>query len=129
MKFFFKIFFRTLRIILGPFLLAWNWLTMPKSIERSAEEQAQVDLASQNLTLYQYRTCPFCIKVRRTIKQLALNIETVDAQHDPVHRAALLEGGGQSQVPCLKIIDEQGDTTWLYESSAINQYLQSRFAA
>ena len=39
------------------------------------------------------------------------------------------QGGGQNQVPCLKITDDKGETTWLYESSAIIQYLQNRFAA
>ena len=58
---------------------------------------------------------------------LSLNIALRDAQNDPQHRAALLQGGGKIKVPCLKITDEGGDSQWLYESTAIIQYLRQRF--
>lgn len=128
MKLFFKYFFKTIRIILGPVVLFINFISMPKGIERPDEEQQKVDSAAKNLTLYQFKTCPFCIKVKRMMSRLSLNIETLDAQFDENAREELLENGGKISVPCLKITDEKGDATWMYESSKINQYLEKRFA-
>ena len=127
MKLFFKIFFRTLRVILGPILLLSDWLTSPRGIRRSADRQQQVDTETGKLALYQFRTCPFCIKTRRAMKRLSLNIELLDAQKNPEHREALLQGGGQLKVPCLRISDDQGQVSWMYESDDIIDYLNQRF--
>lgn len=129
MKLFFRYFFRTIRIILGPFMLLGELLTTPKGIERAAEAQQKADEESKNLTLYQFRTCPFCIKVRKELKRLSLNIEKRDALKDPAARADLQENGGQIKVPCLRITDEKGKHTWMYESDDIIAYLRERFAA
>ena len=122
-----RYFFRTLRLVLTPFMLLSEKLSTPESVTRSAEEQARADEASKNLALYQFKACPFCIKVRKEIAWLGLNIETRDAQHDPEHRAALEAGGGQIKVPCLKIHQEDGSDRWLYESDEIKAWLQERF--
>jgi glutaredoxin len=129
MKLFFRYFFRTLRIILGPFMLLSEVLTTPKGVERSAEAQQKVDAETSNLVLYQFRTCPFCIKVRKELKRLSLNIEKRDAQRDPAARAELNQCGGEIKVPCLRITDEHGIHTWMYESDDIIAYLHERFAA
>jgi glutaredoxin len=129
MKWFFRIFFRTVRIILGPFMLLWEILTTPKGVVRPAEVQKEIDEQTRKLVLYQFRTCPFCIKVRREIKRLSLNIEQRDARNDTYSRDELLQGGGQIKVPCLRITDDAGNVRWLYESNDINQYLHERFAA
>jgi len=128
MKWVFKIFFRSLRVVIGPFILLGEIVATPKGIVRQPEEQRQVDLKCRGLTLYQFRTCPFCVKVRKEIRRLSLNIELRDAQKDQQNREALLQGGGQIKVPCLKITDEQGNSQWMYESADIIQYLQERFA-
>jgi glutaredoxin len=128
MKWIFKIFFRSLRVVIGPFILLWEIVTTPKGIVRRPEEQRQVDLQCQGLALYQFRTCPFCVKVRKEISRLSLNIELRDARKDQQNRAALLQGGGQIKVPCLKITDEQGNSQWMYESADIIRYLHERFA-
>jgi len=52
-----------------------------------------------------------------------------DAQKNPQNRADLLQGSGQFKEPCLKVKDEQGGVQWLYESTAINQYLHQRFGS
>ena len=129
MKLFFKIFFKTLRLIIGPIILFIDKITTPRGIKRPEEEQQKIDREVTNLVLYQFKTCPFCIKVKRNNKRLSLNIETRDAQHNPTYREELLQGGGQIKVPCLKIIDEKGNDSWMYESDDILQYLQDRFAA
>lgn len=128
MKWLIRSFFRGVRVVLGPFMLAWEKLTTPRGMVRPAELQAEVNAATERLALYQYRTCPFCIKVRRTIHALSLDIERRDAQHDQQHRQALIEGGGQCKVPCLRIEEDDGTVSWLYESGEINRYLESRFA-
>jgi glutaredoxin len=124
-----RLFFRTLRLVLTPFLLVGNWLTQPKGIVRPPAEQQAVDARTQNLALYHFPTCPFCLKTRRTLRRLSLNIELRDAQHDEAHRAALIAGGGKPQVPCLLITAADGKQTWLYESDAINAWLNREFGA
>jgi len=127
MRILIRYFFRGVRVLLAPVMLISEKLSTPKAVERTPEEQAQVDAACQQLALYQFRTCPFCIKVRKEIARLGLNIELRDAQLDPAHKQALLEGGGKVKVPCLKITDDAGQATWLYESDEINRWLHQRF--
>jgi len=129
MKWFFKIFFKTVRLIVGPIILFIDKITTPRGIKRPQDEQQKIDQAASKLVLYQFKTCPFCIKVKRNNKRLSLNIETRDAQHNPIYRKELLQGGGQIKVPCLKIVDENGNDSWMYESDDILKYLQGRFAA
>jgi glutathione S-transferase len=40
------------------------------------------------------------------------------------NRAALIEQGGHSQVPCLRIETTDGSVQWMYESDDIIAYLQ-----
>lgn len=122
-----RYFFRTLRLVLTPFMLLSEKLSTPKAMTRTAKDQALVDEASKDLALYQFSACPFCIKVRKEIARLGLTIETRDAQHDPQHRAALETGGGRIKVPCLKIRQDDGSEQWLYESAEIKTWLQERF--
>ena len=122
-----RLFFKTLRLILGPFLLLGNWLTQPKGIVRAEAEQQAVDARTRKLALYHFPTCPFCLKARRTVRRLSLKIELRDAKNDDTHRAALIAGGGKPQVPCLLITDDNGQQTWLYESDAINAYFNREF--
>jgi glutaredoxin len=121
-------FFRTLRLVLMPFMLLWSRLATPKGIVRTAEDQQEIDQACDKLTLYHFKTCPFCIKVRHEMARLSLPIVLRDAQHDQQHRADLQQGGGKIQTPCLRIADEQGQVQWLYESGDIIKYLQQRFS-
>ncbi|GGW64084.1 MULTISPECIES: glutaredoxin family protein [Halomonadaceae] len=124
-----RYFFRGLRVLLAPVMLVSEKLSTPRSVERSAEEQAEVDAACEALALYQFRSCPFCIKVRKEMARLGLKIELRDAQLDPDHKQALLEGGGKVKVPCLRIAHEDGREEWLYESDEINRWLHQRFGA
>ncbi|MFO8045749.1 MAG: glutaredoxin [Halomonas sp.] len=129
MRILIRAFFRGLRLVLAPVVLIAEKLSTPQSVERSAEEQAEVDDACKNLALYQFRTCPFCVKVRKEIARLGLPIEVRDAQLHPEHRQALAEGGGRVKVPCLRITRDDGGVEWLYESDAINAWLHTHFGA
>lgn len=127
MKFIIRSFFKTLRIVLGPFMLLWEFVSRPKGVVRTPEAQQVVNQQCQSLVLYQFSTCPFCIKTRQAMRRLSLPIERRDAQHDLQNRADLAQGGGMVKVPCLKISEPGGQTRWLYESGAIISYLQERF--
>ncbi len=128
MKHIIRSFFKILRIVLGPFMLLRERLTRPAGLVRTPAQQQAVDQQCRNLTLYQFTTCPFCIKVRQEMRRLSLPIERRDAQKDMHHRAALEQGGGSVKVPCLKITDATGQSQWLYDSGAIITYLRGRFA-
>lgn len=129
MKFVFRLFFKTLRVIIGPVMLLWEFVTRPKGLARQPALQEKVDQQCRNIVLYQYKTCPFCIKVRQEIRRLSLNIERLDAQKEGRNRDDLVHGGGQAKVPCLKITDQAGNSQWLYESGKIIEYLRGHFAA
>lgn len=127
MRFLVRLFFRALRRVLGPFMLLWEYLSRPRGLVRTPAEQQQVDTACRALTLYQFSTCPFCIKVRQEMRRLSLDIRRLDAQQQGPGREALLKGGGEVKVPCLRIDDDPAGVRWLYESGQIIAYLRERF--
>jgi glutaredoxin len=124
-----RVFFQTLRLVLGPVMLLKERLTQPKGMQRDAAAQAAVDLQCQSLALYQFNTCPFCIKVRQEMRRLSLPIEKRDAQHHVANREELLQSSSATKVPCLKITEPNGETRWLQDSKVIVDYLRTRFAA
>jgi glutaredoxin len=128
MKLIIRYFFKLVHAILGPILLTADWLTTPRGIKRALSEQQRVDAQTKNLVMYQFFTCPFCIKTRRAIKRLSLNIETRDALKHAPSRQQLLEGGGKIKVPCLRITDADNRVEWLYESNEIIKYLEKTCA-
>jgi glutaredoxin len=129
MNSFVRLFFKTLRLLLGPVMRVWEVVSRPKGIVRAPAQQADIDAQCSKLVLYQFKTCPFCIRVRKEMHRLSLNIERRDAQKDGMHRTELIQGLGQPKVPCLKITDTEGNSQWLVESAAINAYLRGRFAS
>ena len=121
--------FKPVRWFLGQIIIFIDWLTRPKPVQRSVEEQAEIDNQTSNMVLYQFNQCPFCVKTRRSMRRLALNIEKRDARNDPKWNQELINDGGKYQVPCLKITADDGAVEWMYESTAINEYLDERFSA
>lgn len=117
---------QVIRGVLGALILFFNWVFTPKSMKREAQAQAQINEKMKDFTLYQYKACPFCVKVRREMKRSSLNIETKDAKRCESSKEELLAGGGQLKVPCLKI-NENGEEKWMYESKEIISYLNNRF--
>lgn len=116
--------------MLGPIMLLKESLTRPKAMVRAPAQQHAVDEACAGLALYQYKTCPFSIKVRQEMHRLALPIAQVDAQYPGTARAELTAaGGGRAKVPCLRITEPGGAVRWLHDSAHINRYLQERFAS
>lgn len=118
---------KIIRNILGYSIAAVDRVTRPKPTKRLPEQQALVDAQTADMTLYQFMACPFCIKTRRGIHKLGLNIQTLDAMNNAQARSELQQMGGKTQVPCLRIQEEGKDDAWLYESSEIIQYLEQKF--
>ena len=121
-----KLVLKIVRNVLGIIIAIADLATRGRCKKRPDEEQAAVNKAAENLALYQFFACPFCIKTRRAIYKLNLPIEKRNASEGSEHRKALLEGGGRVKVPCLRI-EEEGQVTWMYESSDIIRYLEKRF--
>jgi glutaredoxin len=128
MKTFVRRFFQTLRLLLGPVMRLWEVVSRPRGVVRALALQSEIDAQCRSLVLYQFKTCPFCIKVRQEICRLSLNIDRRDAQKEGANRAELVQGLGRPKVPCLRITDAAGNNQWLVESGAINAYLRGRFA-
>ena len=109
---------------IGRLILLINFIFSPKSPKRASAEQTEIDEKTKNLTLYQLPSCPFCVKVRRTMKREGLNIELRNINQENDYRAELIREGGKKSVPCLRIEKTDGEVQWLYESSDIVAHLQ-----
>ncbi|MCA9393757.1 MAG: glutaredoxin [Candidatus Omnitrophica bacterium] len=115
-----------IRKILGAIILFVDGLTRPRQMQRTDEERVKLDEQTRKMQIFEFRTCPFCVKVRRNIHRLNINIPLRDARNDPDAARELIEGGGKRQVPCLRI-EEDGLVSWMYESNDINAFLNERF--
>lgn len=119
---------KAIRWVLGRIILFLDRVFAPKARELSVADKQKIAGASGNLELYQFESCPFCVKVRRFMKAEGISITLVDATRDPA-RSELLKGGGKLQAPCLKISRAGGPAEWLYESDDIIAYLRKNVAA
>ena len=122
-----KYIFRAIRWPLGQLVIFVDWISRPKTPGYSPEKQAELDAATSDMKVYHFKQCPFCVRTRRTIRRLGLNIETRDARNDPQWNRELISEGGRYQVPCLRVVKDDNSVEWLYESNNINQYLDQRF--
>ncbi|KXO13861.1 Glutaredoxin [Moritella sp. JT01] len=118
---------KVVRWLLGRLILTLNFIFTPKSMKRPADAQAKVDSEINNMSLYQFEACPFCVKVRRSMKRLNLDITVRDAKNDATFGNELEQQGGKRKVPCLRI-EENGQVQWMYESSDIIAHLEKKFA-
>ena len=118
---------KAIRWILGQLILVLDAITSPKSAVRELSVQKVIDDATASMSMYQFKTCPFCIKVRRELKRYALNIELRDAKNDAGVKAELVREGGRHKVPCLRTENPDGSVQWLYESNDIIAHLKKEF--
>ncbi len=119
---------KIIRWLLGRLILLFDVLFPPRRLKRDAAHQAMVDREVGKLALYQFKACPFCVKVRRSSRRLALPLETRNVLDNPTWHDELSEQGGKRKVPCLRIEDGDGQHQWLYNSKDIISYLEQRFA-
>ncbi|MDE0748253.1 MAG: glutaredoxin [Porticoccaceae bacterium] len=118
---------KAIRWILGQLILVLDAITSPKSAVRELSVQKVIDDATASMSMYQFKTCPFCVKVRRELKRYALNIELRDAKNDAGIKAELVREGGRHKVPCLRTENPDGSVQWLYESNDIIAHLKKEF--
>jgi glutaredoxin len=120
---------KTIRWILGQIILVLDFLTSPKPPVREAAAQKNLDDATATMSMYQFKACPFCVKVRRELKRNALYVELRDAKNNAEHKAELVREGGRHKVPCLRIEKPDGAVEWLYQSNDIIAYLKELVTA
>ena len=118
---------KVLRNAMGLPIVFFDWLTRPTPIRRSTEDQQTAQAALNGHALYQLYACPFCVKTRRAVHTLGVDLEARNINKHPHFRAELEQGGGRVKVPCLRI-EREGDVQWMYESKDIISYLESRVA-
>ena len=118
---------KPVRWMLGQIIIFLDWLTRPKIPVHTPERKAELQAQTAKLALYHFQLCPFCVKTRRAIRRLGLEIELRDARNDTKWNKELISEGGKYQVPCLRIMNKDGQVEWLYESTEINRYLDRRF--
>ncbi|NDV91183.1 glutaredoxin [Alteromonas sp. 345S023] len=121
-----KFFITLIRNLLGAIIAFVDVITRGTKLKRSPEKQEQVVEESQNLALYQFFGCPFCIKTRRAMYKYNVPIQKRNVSEGARYREELLQGGGKIQTPCLRI-ENKGSVEWLYDSKAIIDYLEARF--
>lgn len=80
-----------------------------------------------DLKLYEFRACPFCVKVRRHLRKIGVKLETRNVLANADWERELIDGGKMRQVPCLRIEEGGGKVRWLYESSDIIAFLNQRY--
>ncbi len=118
---------KIIRWVLGQIILVLDFMTSPKPLVREAAAQKVIDDVTSTMSMYQFKTCPFCVKVRRELKRHALHIELRDAKGNAQHKAQLTQEGGRHKVPCLRIEQADGAVEWLYESNDIIARLKTQF--
>lgn len=121
-----KSYMAIIRWILSKIILFLDRVFTPTPLQRDPAKQAEVDRATASLAVYQFEACPFCVKVRRAMRKMNLNIELRDAKDSKI-ADELVRGGGELQVPCLQIKNSAGELQWLYESDDIIRFLSERF--
>jgi glutaredoxin 2 len=84
----------------------------------------QTESSNTQYSLYYYDSCPFCVRVLRSLQSLSVDVELRNILSETRHRTALQQATGRSMVPCLRI-DNGSDSQWMFESMDIIRFLQS----
>jgi len=82
---------------------------------------------TDRLALYHFDGCPFCMRVRRMIDELGLDVELRNIHEGRTHLDELREARGRTTVPVLRITSADGEDRWMPESTDIIRYLQATY--
>ena len=96
-----------------------------KPVERPQEQQSLLNRESRRMHLYYCRSCPSSITVKRNFERAGLHPVEKDVERVDAYRNELVNGGGESRVPCLRVCGHDGDK-WIYSPEAIIGYLEQR---
>jgi glutaredoxin len=83
--------------------------------------------AKDQLALYYFNGCPFCLRVLRVLDHLGVEVELRNIHEDRQHLQDLLEARGRTTVPVLRIMTADGDDRWMPESADIVRYLEATY--
>ena len=72
------------------------------------------------LTLYHFKGCPYCQRVRDFLSNEGITVPMKDIHENTAFRDELVKIGGKPQVPCLVV-----DGKALYESLAIIEWFKN----
>ncbi|MEO0424711.1 MAG: glutathione S-transferase N-terminal domain-containing protein [Pseudomonadota bacterium] len=78
------------------------------------------------LSLYWFRGCPWCERVRAAIADLGLEVDERNIREHAEHAAAMHEATGRGTVPVLRIDTDNG-TEWVGESADIVRRLYADY--
>ena len=79
----------------------------------------------ESYQLFKTDLCGFCYRVRDFAEEKSISLTLRDTMTDMEAFRELLQGGGRSTVPCLKIQREK-EVIWMYESLDIIDYLNEQ---
>ena len=79
----------------------------------------------ESYQLFKTDLCGFCYRVRDFAEKKGISLTLRDTMTDMEAFRELLQGGGRSTVPCLKIQREK-EVIWMYESLDIIDYLNEQ---
>ena len=82
----------------------------------------------EQLSLYEYSSCPYCARVKNFLAELGETVESRDVARERTHLLELVRATGSQMVPCLRIEKPQGEVRWIHESADIIDYLRDHFA-
>ncbi|MBW2191225.1 MAG: glutaredoxin [Deltaproteobacteria bacterium] len=83
--------------------------------------------AADRLALYHFDSCPFCMRVRRAIDTMRIDVELRNIYEEPGYLQELRDARGRTTVPVLRITSPDGEERWMPESSDIVRYLQASY--
>jgi len=81
------------------------------------------------LALYYWPSCPFCVRVMNVIDRLGLDVDMRHVLKDRARREELVQARGRATVPVLRIESPDGTVRWMPESLDIIHYLENMYGA
>lgn len=107
--------------------LSWAYQLVPaRPLVCSRERRDAMERESRRMQLYFSHVCPSSLAAQRYCQRLGLRVVEKNVARVLSYRNELLNEGGQSRVPCLRI-EEDGEIKWLYSCDSIRSYLEQRF--
>lgn len=82
---------------------------------------------SDDLALYYFDGCPYCMRVQRMLDRLGVQVEMRNTLRDRANMDELVAARGARTVPVLRIAHPDGRVEWMPESADIIEYLVRRF--
>ena len=79
------------------------------------------------LQLYHYEGCFYCTLVRNAASDLGVELELRNIHDNPEYKQQLIDLRGRKTVPVLRIVEADGEVSWLPESRDIVTYIRRRF--